>query len=822
MELEKTEEETLESLHPYVLKFAAKAEEMIDKGTGTKRMMFSQINIDLEEEIVHIKIPRSHKPDFEGEVIEVSATDITPTSLQSRFRSLRQGRETLFFIKTSIYQEIKNFIFEKKKEPQGYYLIHGRIGIGKSCGLALAVSDFRKEEPKNEDFIFYINDPANFNGYEFAKEFVFSLKSNLYFQKDAKMALKTLCHKYEFLDPEKYSEAFESFDEFITVFGRKIITNDLKVEALVAMLLHIKTILKQNVIVIIDQMPEINPPDPEDQWPFVSRLIKRMIAQPGLPIFFCSSQGSKDLKRKITSDNVLKLNGKFSYEEAKVYLFKRLNRKVLDSKLSEDEIIKFSEFNPLELSEICSFFQNCKEQMTTESFLWTFSKEREPEIERHVAKFESKKMDKWCFYLTMSFLDLPIENPSNDNIDENIAYLEKIEGQEGYKLLRFSNSSYKKKAFAQNWNEIKNNLNTLLQPSLVAIQKLNALYRISGRTKGEIFEINILNFMSHRAISNQTPELSCFIWKSNGAENAPIKFSFREATIFRAENYSLGCLIKDYLTKARTNVKVETVYEHNVALFIPNWKTYEGIDAVFVDPDQKKIFLVQITVNINSHFSTNNSKKRKHPGSKEVPPENRPNQNKSLNDESPVFLEEGSENFEVKSEDEVEFEDVEDNEGKTETAPTDKILRNSDSNQPDPNQKSEVKTTQVPENKKSRGKPIKKEKEESKKRQTSKISTDKKIMEILKKTQEISDNKESEEIDMIFSQKDLQNLIKVLKRDLQDCEVQWIWIGLPNGVWKDKKKHREDCLRNLHPDSWMICVDECPEFGPLQAACGFD
>ncbi len=130
--------------------------------------------------------------------------------------------------------------------------------------------------------------------------------------------------------------------------------------------------------------------------------------------------------------------------------------------------------------------------------------------------------------------------------------------------------------------------------------------------KAIILEANILNVMVFRALNIHGSPFSFDVIKKTGnTEPSPYIFNFQETVTFYRKQNSLGLLIKQYI---KQDVDLTTAqpkkFQFDVALFVPESGSLEGIDAVLVDRVVKKVFLIQITSNIQNHDSKKISKKR--------------------------------------------------------------------------------------------------------------------------------------------------------------------------------------------------------------------
>lgn len=504
-------------------------------------------------------------------------------------------------IKTENYELIKKFLYEKKNDKNSkFYQIKGSIGIGKTCGLALAVHELRNDMPQTNDFILYINNPPTFDSVEFGKELAFSLKKSSHLNGIKTEIMRKLDERF------KISQEDQDFDKFFKCLSINLTLVSQPENTLIGILTTLAVEWEQNVIVIIDQQPQ-------HSNQFMTNFIQ-IIKQGKAPIrlFECCSRHVEEENIQRKFGNVLKLTKNFSEKAANTYLSKRLKSGILDSSdediTFEEEILKVSRLNPLEISEICSFSHTVGQLKTKQTFFEQYREHRERDLDESISQFESNP--EWIEYLAMTHLNIPIEAPVDKKIDQNFAYFAPKKDGSGLFTLEFWHPPYKNYVMKKNCKEVKKKLQELLKPPTRVVLKIQNFTDVSGKTRGEVFETNFLNFLTYKRVTPEANRFNFRAHKKGGIEATDTIFEFIEHTIFHTEDHSLGYLLEDYLREGPPK-SMDKQFLYRVAVFIPDSKVFEGIDIVFVDRKRRTIFLAQTTINIQSHRSKIPHKRKK-------------------------------------------------------------------------------------------------------------------------------------------------------------------------------------------------------------------
>ena len=301
------------------------------------------------------------------------------------------------------------------------------------------------------------------------------------------------------------------------------------------------------------------------------------------------------------------LSGKFTEEEVDLDLQNNLSPIFWDSDSQTfskpvNRIISVSESIPYELSRLCDCPFQAEIDSEDKVVALYYDVRKEELAASYSQAADLLRNGSWVEYLAQTFLGVPFKVRIEDdkNIDENLCSFENL--GEGYYILKFHSQLYYEWALEYLMKDIT---------EFIEGEGLNRVLKMPNVTttptiKGDLFEKYCILRLCYFACHPPPQNLWTFTSFKSDLTPDGLSISFRVANllIFRVRPHTIGDCLQDHFEKP---VPEETCPENIYpgTLFVPNAEDCKGLDQmIFMSPKQRKIFLIQCTVNVSTHSSS--------------------------------------------------------------------------------------------------------------------------------------------------------------------------------------------------------------------------
>ena len=234
-----------------------------------------------------------------------------------------------------------------------------------------------------------------------------------------------------------------------------------------------------------------------------------------------------------------------------------------------------------------------------------YYKERQRQIaEIHNKSLRTSSLDREYLIecLARTRLGVPVNHPDSSLIDENLTYFETVSQTRSY--LKFYLPLYEDYLYDSYHAEISRKLFIIMNPKQDDITF--SRIPLKKASFGDVCEKHILyKLESLRHHSDARNRKWTFdYYTMNGDIHQKYEFIFDDSAPFDAfDQAKAGEDVRNYLKLGKINSD-PSAKTYRGKLFIPSYKNYPLVDAVFVDRDLEKVFFIQITSNISTHNHT--------------------------------------------------------------------------------------------------------------------------------------------------------------------------------------------------------------------------